>query len=138
PLPLVLEVDDHEPYFPPRFGKDHDPGGLPPSLREAIRAFILVCAARRARGQETRHNSMLIHVARFVNVQRIVRELVDAELKMLQRRIEYGDGNGPSLRDELRELWEREFEPKTAIVNEVIVEEMKQAPCRPLTWNEIE
>lgn len=137
-LPLVLEVDDHEPFFPAKFGTAHDPGGLPPSLREAIRAFILVCAARRARGQETQHNSMLIHVARFVNVQRIVRELVDAELKMLQRRIEYGDGSGPSLRDELRELWEREFEPKTAIVNDVIVEEMKQAPCQPLTWDEIE
>jgi hypothetical protein len=138
PLPLVREVNDHEEYFPAKFGTGHDPGGLPPSMREAIRAFILVCAARRARGQETRHNSMLIHVARFVNVQRIVRDLVGAELKMLQRRIEYGDGSGPSLRVELRELWEREFEPKTAIINEVIVQEMKQAPLQSLTWDEIE
>ena len=138
PLPLVLEVNDHEPYFPAKFGTDHDPNGLPPSMREAIRAFILVCAARRARGQEKQHNSMLIHVARFVKVQRIVRDLVTDELKRLQRRIQYGDGGGPSLRVELKELWEREFEPKTAPVNQVIVEEMKQAPCQPLMWEEIE
>jgi hypothetical protein len=138
PLPLVVPVDDQEPFFPERYGKDHDPGGLPPSMKEAIRSFVLVCAARRARGQDKKHNSMLIHVARFVNVQKIVRELVTAELKMLQRRIEYGDGGGASLRTELQTLWEREFEPKTSLVNEVIVEEIKQPPCQPLTWAEVE
>lgn len=137
-LPLAVEVDDHLPYFPERYGKDHDPGGLPPSMKEAIRAFILVCAARRARGQETKHNSMLIHVARFVNVQRIVRELVTAELKMLQRRIEYGDGGAPPIRAELQMLWEREFVPRTDLVNEVLTEEMKQPPCQLLAWDEVE
>ena len=42
--------------------------GIPPSLEEAIDAFLLTCAARAARGQEREHNSMLVHVSRFVDV----------------------------------------------------------------------
>lgn len=129
-LPLVNPISDYASYFPPVYNKDHDPGGLPPSMLEAVRAFILVCAARRARGQENKHNSMLIHVARYVNVQKKVRSLVDTQLKALQRRIEYGDGGGPSVRDELRELWEREFEPKT--------QAMQLPDCQPLSWDEVE
>jgi len=130
PLPLVKTVSDHEPYFPAIYDKNHDPGGLPDSMREAIRAFILVCAARRARGQIAKHNSMLIHVARFINVQGKLRDLVADELISLQRRIEYGDGNGPSLREELRELWEREFRPKTLSMN--------LPDCLPLAWEQVE
>ncbi len=130
PLPLVLPIDDYEEYFPAKYDKNHDPGGLPPSMIEAMRAFILVCAARRARGQVTKHNSMLIHVARFINVQRKVREMVTSELIALQRRIEYGDGNGPSVREELKELWKREFEPK--------MKAMALPDCPPLKWAEVE
>jgi hypothetical protein len=42
---------------------------LPPSLREAIQAFILTCAIRRTRGQGSEHCSMLIHVTRVTIVQ---------------------------------------------------------------------
>ena len=45
------------------------PEPLPGSLREAISAFVLACAARRARGQVNEHNSMLVHVTRFQDVQ---------------------------------------------------------------------
>ena len=42
---------------------------MPPSLAEAIDAFILACAIRCQRGQANEHCSMLIHVTRFTAVQ---------------------------------------------------------------------
>jgi hypothetical protein len=130
-LPLVRTIRDQEPYFPRTYRQDHDPRGLPPSLVEAIRSFVLVCAARRARGQTNIHNSMLIHVARFVNVQHKVRDLVDQELHYTQRRIAHEAPDAPrQIRSELRQLWENDFEPTTLSVS--------KADCPPLRWSEVE
>ena len=120
-LDIVREIDDYaEPSaFPPRHKKDHVPVELPPSLKRAIRCFILSCAARRARGHGKKHNSMLVHVTRFVKVQNHVVRLVRDEVVALQRRIEFGDGNRtPTVRDELRELWEMEFVPVSKSLGE--------------------
>jgi len=131
PLPLVRVIDDHEAYFPAKYGLDHDPGSLPPSLMTAIRGFILICAARRARGQVNVHNSMLIHVARFVNVQRKVRDLVDAELHYLRRRIAHEHPASPrQIRADLKELWGLDFEPTTRAMN--------RPDCKPLEWSDVE
>lgn len=105
--------------FPPKHKKDHKPTELPASLRQAIRCFILVCAARRARGQVRVHNSMLVHVTRFVDVQNDVVALVNDELLPLQRRLQFGDGaRRPTVQEELRALWEKEFVPVTAEFSE--------------------
>lgn len=111
-LDIVRSIDDFASpsAFPPGHLSSHVPTELPESLRKAIRCFILSCAARRVRGQERKHNSMLIHVTRFVNVQAHVVRLVRDELIGVQRRIEFGDGNRiPSIIEELRKLWEDEF-----------------------------
>jgi hypothetical protein len=113
-LPIVREIDDYDTptCFPPRHKKDHIPAELPRSLRQAVRCFIVVCAARRARGHTTKHNSMLVHVTRFTDVQEEVVRLVRDELLPLQRRLQFGDGaRTPSLRDELQQLWQTEFVP---------------------------
>lgn len=114
-LPLVRDIEDWEEAFPLKHKKEHEPGELPDSLKESIHAFILVCAARRAGGQATDHNSMLIHVTRFNNVQGKVADLVDDELRSVRLRLEMGDGNATTpIVDELRELWESDFEHTTA------------------------
>ena len=111
-LPLIRELDDYASFFPPKHNKDHVPTDLPPSLRNALRCFILACAARHARGQTRSHNSMLVHVTRFVAVQERVVTLIRDELERLQLRLAHGDGaRVPTLRDELRELWDAEFLP---------------------------
>jgi hypothetical protein len=113
-LPIIREIDDFGSAFPPKHRPEHVPAQLPDSLKRAIRCFVLTCAARRARGQEKKHNSMLVHVTRFVNVQEHVVSLVREELAGLQRRIEFGDGKRrPSLLDELKNLWEEEYIPVT-------------------------
>jgi hypothetical protein len=76
----------------------------------ALRSFVLVCAARRARGQLGVHNSMLVHVTRYTDVQAQVAEQIEEELAALRRRILFGDGASPSsARKELQALWEADF-----------------------------
>ncbi len=129
-LPIVREIDDFATAFPPRHRTDHIPTSLPDSLKTAIRCFILTCAARRARGQVTKHNSMLVHVTRFINVQNVVVDLIRIELSNLQRRIEFGDGKRrPALVEELEALWDGEFSPVTlALGNEA---------GAPLSWADV-
>ena len=110
PLPLVRIVDDHHEHIPDRHLAGHRVDALPGSLHEALRAFILTCAARSARGGGVHHNSMLIHVTRFVGVQSSIADLVRDELRDLQNRIRYGDGDSAvTIMDELRTLWSNDF-----------------------------
>jgi hypothetical protein len=118
-LPIVRPIDDYTTSFPPKHTKDHSPSELPASLKRAIRCFILVCAARRGRGQIAKHNSMLVHVTRYTNVQEKVVSLLRDELLPLQRRIQFGDGDrAPTLRQELEELWQTEFAPTSAAMGD--------------------
>jgi hypothetical protein len=134
PLPLVVPVEDFQTWMPDKHKRPWlVPSPLPGTLREAIRSFILVCAARRAR-EQSGHNSMLVHVTRFVPVQQQVAEQIGDELVTLQRRLEFGDGNTASkLVDELRDLWEREFAPKMADVARLVPDPM----LTPLTWRAV-
>jgi hypothetical protein len=69
------------------------------------------------RGDKTEHNSMLVHVTRFIAVQRQLRELIDTELKDIVQRIRYGDGAAADqIISELRDLWETDFRPSTKSV----------------------
>lgn len=115
-LPITRTVNDQEEWIPSVHKNGHPvPDPMPESLRTALLSFVLVCAARRARGQETEHNSMLVHVTRFVSVQQQVADQVETELGFIKQRIRYGDGaREETLLDELRQLWESDFRPTTA------------------------
>jgi hypothetical protein len=123
---IVRSVADHAESLGPneRFGwmpskhkKQHLPlfegeDTVPPSLREALYAFLLACAARSSRGQDSLHNSMLVHVTRFTAVQERVAEQISAELKSLERRLRFGEGDDPNgALSQLRDLWETDFQP---------------------------
>lgn len=110
-LPLVRYVDDEADSIPKKHGKDLNVVILPPSLVEAIRSFILVVAARSARGDAHSHNSMLVHVTRFVDVQRHIYDLVDEEVASIRRMLEFRTGKGYGvLMDDLRVQWHEQFE----------------------------
>ena len=66
PMPLVRLVMDNEDHIPSVHRSGWTVDELPGSLTRAIRAFVLACVVRAARGQGDQHNSMLIHVTRFV------------------------------------------------------------------------
>jgi hypothetical protein len=115
-LPLHRSVDDHETWIPDKHKRNQYVGELPESLKRAIRVFVLARAARLQRGQSKAHNSMLIHVTRFNDVQSQVRLKVDEELENLKVRIKFGDSGGPSLKKELCEIWEADFVPTTNVM----------------------
>ena len=124
PLGIVRRVDDHAAslnlnedlgWMPPRHRSDHRPvhhgqARIPESLRVAILAFILSGAARRARGQRTEHNSMLIHVTRFIAVQREIARQVETELSEIRNAVRFDDGSkSDGILGELRQLWDEDY-----------------------------
>ena len=77
----VVEIEDYQDVLPTNHKKDWNPGRLPESLKDAVRTFVLVKAIRSLRGQGNRHNSMMVNVTRFTNVQTSLRLLLDQYLK---------------------------------------------------------
>ena len=135
-LPLVRVVVDHHDHIPNVHRSSWTVEELPHSLTSAMRAFILTCAARAARGDEGQHNSMLIHVTRFVNVQSQVAELVRFELRDLQNRIRYGDGESPyPIIEELRDMWMEDFLPTTQGVRDQYPDLMLR--CQEVQWEAV-
>lgn len=122
-LPLVRPLDQvgegwipekHEKTLKPRFrGQDV----LPPSLQKAIDAFLLTCAARAARAQTREHNSMLVHVSRYVDVHVEVHRQVEKYLHETRAMISNGDRE-TMLR--LRGLWESDYIPTTEAVVQTV------------------
>jgi hypothetical protein len=112
-MPVLRTVTDQHTWVESKAKTAAEVGPLSGSVRRAIRSFLLVAAARRARGQEGVHNSMLVHVTRFVAVQNRVCEQIQEEVDGLRERILFGEVAGDTVLDEFRELWEEDFEPTT-------------------------
>ncbi|MET8310924.1 Z1 domain-containing protein [Micromonospora sp. NPDC005173] len=131
-LPIFRAVHDHEAWMPRRHKKEWvPPESLPASLRQALDAFVLSCAARRARGQSRQHNSMLVHVTRFMNVQNLVREQIDEYIGLMSDRLRDSmGGEAAEVLAQLRELWNRDFAPTSA--------KFPSEEAVPLSWNDVQ
>ena len=136
PLPMYLAVIDSQAWIPAPHRKDHVPGPLPESLREAIRLFILNCTARAVRGDHRVHNSMLVHATRFVMVQNKVAEQVEQELTALRTLILHGSTETRrQLEEELRRLWEIRICGPHAIFQERFGDRCATVPAWTDVWN---
>jgi hypothetical protein len=134
PLRLFREVEDYESFIPEGHKRDDPkPNNLPLSLHKAIKCFFLSCAARRARGQEKVHNSMLIHVTRFIDWQDEIATLVENEVKNYARLIEFNDRN---FIGELEQLWHEEYEPVTQEVRSN--PSINDPAIQPMSWAQVE
>jgi hypothetical protein len=140
-LPLTRVFQDHtsedgrDGWMPPKHQKDHSPShmgqdALPPSLREAVRSFVLACAVREARGQEAQHSSMLVHVTRFTLVQKEVHRQVEDFVQKMKLRITRGIDH-EALLDELRALWESDFVPTTVAIASKLTESEERPSTLP-------
>ncbi len=122
-LPIVNRVDDFTTLIPNGHRRDTAmPDTVPPSLMTAIKCFILTCAIRRLRGQVTNHNSMLIHVSRFIAWQGHIKTLVENTFDFYRRGIEM---KIPSVIDELRKAFEEDYEYTTEYRGETFDETYK-------------
>ena len=134
-LDIIRPAEDQEPWFPRtinRENRDILPDDVPESLKESIQAFILTCAVRRLRGQDKKHNSMLIHVAlRVAWIDRIA-WLVNEVLRDYKRQIKSGQG---SLLTELENLYKNDFIPTTEEVLENLT--YTDPKIKTYSWDQI-
>jgi len=107
-LPIVYPINDYRNFVPIAHKKDDDKpsfSDIPESLKTAMKCFMITCAIRIARGQETKHNSMLIHVSRFQSWQNSIRELVEQLFNYYKHEIEASDAN---ILEEFRIIFEND------------------------------
>lgn len=136
PLDVFRSINDYDPPFFRIINRDNKfdlPEYLPISLKTAIKSFILTCAIRRVRKQETKHNSMLIHVALLVKWIDRIAHLVNEQVREYKNAIESED---KTILGELRELYESDFIPTTNNVLSNI--DYKDIRIRTHKWEEVE
>jgi len=75
-LNVIRVVDDYEGFLKLKHNIDEAPNFLSKSLKESIKVFVLICAIRILRDQGKKHNSMLVNVSRFTNIQSELRILI--------------------------------------------------------------
>jgi hypothetical protein len=122
--------EGHKKDYVPTYDSE---SGLPPSLEQAILAFVLACAARAARGHATSHNSMLIHVSRFKDVHQRVFARVDEWMTGIKRSLKYRSG-ASQLLAKLKLLWENDFETTSAEIRQLSI----GGTLSTTTWAEVE
>lgn len=135
PLDIFREIEDFDPPFfrtINRENKDILPDYIPSSLEKAIKSFILTCAIRRVRGQEHKHNSMLIHVALLVRWIDRVAYLVNEKTKEYQNAIQSED---EFLLKDLKELFLSDFLPTTLNVLDNL--DYTDIRIKNHTWEEV-
>lgn len=152
-LKIVREINDHEDILPLKHKKNEFPEILPDSLKDAIRAFILIKAARNLRGQQNNHNSMLVNISRFTDIQSQIKLLVHDYLTELRDAITnhyalpqiYALNNSSLL--SLKATWDNEFnatefswnaiqsELKNAVSPILVIEINGSKNAEPLDYN---
>ena len=135
PYPLIRRISDYESIFVPKHKKDLTVNSLPKSLYHAMAAFILTICVRNVRGYGKEHQSMLVHVTRFVNVQRQVRELISEWKNTAERCLEMKTGpQYEALHASLKQIWEEDFVPTMKEMKEIVHDQM----CTDVNWDDIE
>ena len=113
---IVHPVDDHADLLPLKHRIDHRITVLPDTLETAVRVFIVARAIRLARGQSRAHNSMLVNVSRFLNVQAQIRNEIHSLVDGIRGSVRVNAARPPAraLRDPqiaaLREAFRSQFE----------------------------
>ena len=83
----LIAIDDAEAFFPYKHKQNIELRGLPESLYEALRYFLLANAVRDINGAQTAHRSMMVNVSRYTNVQEQVSKLILEWLYEVQRDV---------------------------------------------------
>ena len=117
PPQLIVAADDWESWIEPRHKRTFTPGPLPESLLQALSDFVVGAAIKRLRygvaGQlgydpdVKSHATMLIHVTRFVDVQKEVTEQIQREAKRMRAEMIGGSDQATSWNNRLRHAFDR-------------------------------
>ncbi|MFZ5529742.1 MAG: Z1 domain-containing protein [Pseudomonadota bacterium] len=140
-LPLVRPVDDYATnegkagWMPHSHKAAHRPmydgrSCLPPSVVEAVDAFIIACALRKFRGDGKEHCSMLVHVTRYTDVQELVYEQIDDHVQDVRRSL-LRNISGDVHLNRLQGVWLRDFAETSKEVRRDVEGE---ACAQPASW----
>ena len=120
-FPIIRIINDYQRFLPDNHGKEFVPEYLPDSLKLAIKSFILTCAIRNARGEKNNHNSMLVHVTRFIAVQDIIHQLITEEITAIRRKFEYEKSDSPdSIIRQLEDIFYSDYVPTTRYMKNIL------------------
>lgn len=114
-LNVLRDIDDYADILPLKHKKEHEVDSLPPSLYESVMTFVLAVAIRRLRGQNKKHNSMLVNASRFKDVQHKIKLKIIEFMDELTERIRYNCNLSveQALKDtciqDLHSVWQKEF-----------------------------
>ena len=92
PTDFLKDLEDYADLLPTSHKIDHPVTALPDSLQEAVRVFIVARAIRLVRGHSQAHNSMLVNVSRFTNVQRQIRNEIHLFVERIQSSVRVNGG----------------------------------------------
>ena len=83
---------------------------LTPSLKEAIKVFLINIILRELRHNKKDHNSMLIHVSRFKDVQNKVYSQVSEHIDLINKilTVEIDKNKKENLQKDFEKIWETE------------------------------
>jgi len=147
-LPIYREVNDSgqflkdnsSTFMPLGHKPDYIPVNISGSLKKALKSFLISSAIRWSRGQENKHNTMLVHCTRYNAVQLALADLIDYEMEGIRNAINDSGvlldlkrifdldfiktshlmGNAPILWDDLVPYFSKvvkKLEPKCRIIN---------------------
>jgi hypothetical protein len=163
--PLVAPVvDDHVNHFPRRIDKvtneptnesgrgtraankyDDYPKSLPPSLEDAVKCFLLATSIRLSRRSvmyESKlyqpHNTMLIHVSRFITWQSKTKDLVQNLVDELERRLSNENPNTPGgIYDDMQRIWNKYYEHVVSDIRTYLPDEYEDEFLIPKKFDDI-
>lgn len=111
--PYLRDIPKTEDALLPQSHKSSfEPYDIPDSLKEAIRLFILACAARKANGAGSAHASMLVNVSHIAKIQKAIGVLIDEYFQDFKNRILASAAlpdKDSAFWVQLQELFEREY-----------------------------
>jgi len=118
----------HKQYHP-CFYKEEE--RIPDSLEEAIITFLMNIGIKSLRNEEIQHNSMLIHVSRFVSVQNAVKKQVKNYIKNLINIIshEMDDKKKENVQNKFLKIWKEQIS--------TTIENSKNIGSKELKFNDI-
>jgi hypothetical protein len=103
---------------------DHELAELPPSLSDALRAFLVARTIRNLRGQADKHASMLVNASRFTGVQGLLRNRLHEVLDDIRNSLRVNGATGTAA----------DQDPEIAALKRVYTEEFATSE---FDWSEV-
>ncbi len=131
----LRDINDIEEWLPVKHKKDFVPSPeLPLSLKRSIAYYLLLNAVMDVLSEEcpiTPHRTMLIHISRFIAIQKKVQERVQIYVNQVKHKISLYAS------DYKKAMQYSEFQFLQDIWNEECISEMIKSVCdRNVTWEE--